>query len=78
MKDYDKKRIIISYVLRHELFSFFFTLNNEDRKEQKDCLQFEWEERIRCTLKNFKTKHLVIDYYCKKFIEQLNSIKNIA
>ena len=56
----------------------FFTKNDEDQKEQKACVQCEWAERIRYTLKNFKTKHLVMDYYCKKFIEQLNSIKNIA
>ena len=34
----------------------FFTKNDEDQKEQKACVQCEWAERIRYTLKNFKKK----------------------
>ena len=68
-----------SYLMCWDVNYFpFFTKNNEDREEQKACVQFEWEERIRCTLKDFKTKHVFMDYYFKKLIEQLNSIKNIA
>ena len=38
-----------------ELDYFLFYQKNNDRKERKTCVQFEWQERIRCTLKYFKT-----------------------